>query len=542
MRQSPLKAELVTSDKILLTGDLEHKTGMLRSLPDIVKVGDGFRCLYTPATASKLIELGFEVSQDLLDCARDFENHVGYSGPVARPAICKTEPWDHQIAAYSFAVNKKSCLLALEMGTGKSKIAIDLAANWGSKKILVVCPKSVLGVWRRELAAHCPVDYDVTILDKGPSLRKASMARHALMLGIDKARFIVVNYASIRSPHIRSFAMESEWDLVILDESHKIKSPNGKTSKILYKIGKTAHRRLCMTGTPMPHSPLDVFGQFRFLDAGIFGTSYPRFRSRYAVTNDRFPSHVRYWINEEELRETYHSMAYRVLLADVINLPPVLHQTIEVELHPKAMSIYQNLVTRMIAEIGDGTVTVGNALTRLLRLQQITSGHVKTDDGEIEIVDSGKSSVLKDLIESIDPLDPVIVFCRFKQDLEIVRGIAEALDRQYGEISGSRKDLTSMGTLSPEVKVCGVQIQAGGVGIDLTSAAYAIYYSIGFSLGDYEQSLARVHRPGQTRSVRYYHLVAEGTVDSLVYRALEKRRDVVQSIIATMKEEDSNGN
>ena len=123
------------------------------------------------------------------------------------------------------------------------------------------------------------------------------------------------------------------------------------------------------------------------------------------------------------------------------------------------------------------------------------------------------------------------MFCKFTSDLDAVKQLAKDTGRRYGEISGRRKDLTDTGDMPDGVKLMAVQIQAGGCGIDLTLARFVIYYSIGFSLGDYEQSLARVHRPTQSRSVTYWHLSCSGTVDDAVYRALRNRKDLVTSVM-----------
>jgi SNF2 family DNA or RNA helicase len=123
----------------------------------------------------------------------------------------------------------------------------------------------------------------------------------------------------------------------------------------------------------------------------------------------------------------------------------------------------------------------------------------------------------------------VVVFCRFRSDLEDVAAVARELGREYAEVSGERKDLERW--QRGDAVILGVQMQSGGVGIDCSRAAYAFYYSLGFSLGDYEQSLARLRRPGQTRCVRYYHLVCEGTVDAQVYAALRERRHVVEAVL-----------
>ena len=200
------------------------------------------------------------------------------------------------------------------------------------------------------------------------------------------------------------------------------------------------------------------------------------------------------------------------------------------------MRIYQELEDSFVAELETSRwVTAGHALVRMLRLQQVTSGHVADDMGDVEEIDTAKRDTLRDMLVDISPEDPLVVFCRFRHDLEQIRTVAEKAGVRYGEVSGTTKDLTNEGMIPPGVSVLGVQLAAGGLGLDLTAARRCVYYSLGYSLGDYEQSLAMVHRPGQGRPVTYYHLIAEGTVDRRVYRALQKRKDVVESVLEELQ-------
>jgi SNF2 family DNA or RNA helicase len=198
------------------------------------------------------------------------------------------------------------------------------------------------------------------------------------------------------------------------------------------------------------------------------------------------------------------------------------------------MKFYRQLEKEMTAEISAGTVTAANALTKLLRLQQATSGYARTDEAGTVLIDGmpTKRAVLEDRLSDLPVTEPVVVFCRFRSDLDDVQAAARELGREYAEVSGERKDLERW--QAGDAVILGVQIQSGGVGIDLTRAAYAVYYSLGYSLGDYEQSLARLRRPGQTRCVRYYHLVAPGTVDQQVYAALRERRSVVEAVLQNL--------
>jgi SNF2 family DNA or RNA helicase len=302
----------------------------------------------------------------------------------------------------------------------------------------------------------------------------------------------------------------------------------------------------------MPHSPLDIFSQYRFLDPGIFGTSFTFFKQRYGMwggfENRKFLG-IRPEM-EQEFNKKMHSIMFRVPQEELDKkLPPFNHMERFCELGAEAKRIYKELEKDMIAGVQDGSVTVANALTKLLRHQQLTGGFVVDDDGNIRQVDTAKRDMLEEVLEEIGyakpnkdeetdrkPVEPVVVFCKFQSDLDSVREIAEAFGRRYGELSGRQNDLTDHSKMPEWCDVMAVQIQAGGAGVDLTRSRYAVYYSVGFSLGDYEQSLKRTHRPGQTRPVTYIHLIAEGTVDVKVYRALKERRQMVESVLEEYKE------
>lgn len=460
------------------------------------------------------------------------------TSPVRQPPRHHTVAWSHQADAYWFACGRKASLLDMDMGTGKSKVAIDLLLNWDAARVLVLCPKSVLGVWRRELARHAPDEYAVLILDRGTVAAKAKEARR--FLAMHRRAVVVINYESAWRSAFAEFALAEIWDVVIADESHRLKSPSASVSKFAAKLAKCARRRLALTGTPMPHSPLDAFGQFRFLDPEVFGKSWWTFSHRYAVRgNPYIPQQVTGFANLEELREKVRANAFRVRACDVLSLPEVLHDTRTFQLSPPAAQIYRDLQSEFIAEVNGGVCTVANALVKILRLQQITSGYLPVvsleDEREfIQQVDGSRQQVLADLLEDIGPREPVVVFCLFRHDLARIQETADGLGLRYGELSGQRRDLTPHSEMPEGIDVMGVQLQSGGVGIDLTRARYGIYYGIGHSLGVYEQSLARIHRPGQTRPVVYYHILAEGTVDETIYAALRRKKEVVEFVLQSL--------
>ncbi|HXJ41374.1 MAG TPA: SNF2-related protein [Bryobacteraceae bacterium] len=316
---------------------------------------------------------------------------------------------------------------------------------------------------------------------------------------------------------------------------HNCKGYSSATSKYCAEVSRHAERRLALTGTPMAHSPLDLFGQFRFLDRGIYGDSYHRFRSMFAVSGPFGADHIVAFKNQEELARRMALITFHAG-AEHLDLPDVTHIDIPFELGKESRRLYDEMEDDLIAFVkGGGEVTAANGLVKLLRLQQICSGFVEDDDKVIHEIGSEKRNTLADLLEDLN--EPVVAFCVFHQQLDVIRHVAESLERRAGEISGRHKDLTPNALMPDDIDIMATQIRSGGVGIDLTRARVAVYYAPCYSLGDYDQSLSRLNRPGQTRPCVFYHLVGIGTVDEVIYKALEKKRDVVQQVVAYLKGE-----
>ena len=459
------------------------------------------------------------------------------------------EAWNHQEKALDFIEDKPGAMLAMYMGLGKTKCAIDHANRIGAKRILTLAPLSIVDhVWEDQVRKHSRTPIRVQALGQSyKSTKKKVEAGNAAIIGTSKTRpvMIVANYECVLRKEFQRWVSSIDWDLFILDEIHRIKAPGGAMSLWIAQFARQVPNRLGLTGTPMPHSPLDLYAQFRALDPTVFGNSYSLFERSYAVLAEKakqlgfsapglkaqdkpdYKKVLRYK-NAQDLREKYLSIAYEVDKDEAIKLPGT--QTIEwrVGMTPEAKATYDDLDRLLAAEIFDGqTVKTPNPLAQLTRLQQLTSGFVETKDVPFTRVDNAKSQALADLIGGIHADDPVVVFARFLPDLDEIKRIAEEEGRPAWEHSGRSKQLEQWNS---QGGVLAVQIQAGGSGLDLTNARYCIYYSLGFSLGDYEQSKARLHRPGQERYVTYYHLIAAGTIDEVVMASLEGKQDVIRTI------------
>jgi SNF2 family DNA or RNA helicase len=474
--------------------------------------------------------------------------------------------WLHQRQAYWFGVAQQAALFDMEMGTGKSLVAVGLniaqadkaAAQGRGFRGIVICPERVVGVWPREFGKwaaapwHC-VDGRRTNRKGVPVFmpvadRTAAFDQAIHECGCGRPHLVIANYSLAVHDPFATWALEQEWDAVTFDEVHRIKDAGGAWSKWATKLGQRARFRAGLTGTLAPHSPLDVFGPIRALDPGLLGHSKTAFQKRYALLHPKDPNIVK-GLNperEDELAEIVARIAYRAG-PDVLDLPPEIpDQVLTCDLSPKARKVYAAVEGEMYAEVArvtrngetlEDTISASNVLVKLIRMAQIAGGSVRYDSGVTEQIDRAKYQLLLDLLSDADPDKPVVVFCRFRPDLDRVAEAAAKLGRGYAELSGRRSDaLAPDATLAPAnadgevLQIAGVQIQAGGTGIDFTRSHHAVYYSTGVSLGDYLQSRKRLVRPGQTSSVRFYHLVAAGTYDEDVYAALAAREQVAQHI------------
>ncbi len=560
----------MTDDAIKVWVDPQKNRMYVRTpfqLKDAVKAIAGarwdgeVRCWHMPVSPASALELsqnlgGFDLDTDprveeLLTQAGEEAGAMAHKVAAELPEIPGKMPaWLHQKRAYHFALARRGTMLAMDMGTGKSRTAISLLDGWKADLALIVCPSKVVGVWPKQFELHSDRRWHVIAPPTNvPVQKRAGWIKRQMLLNINSLPVaIVVNFeAAWREPMKSLLMLLMPGGKLIVDESHRIKAPGGTAAKFIgTRLAPNADRVLLLTGTPMPHSPLDLFAQFRTLDPGIFGTTFGAFRARYAVMGGFEGHQVMGYQNERLLAEKFGSASFVVKKEEAgLDLPPVVHVERKFVLSPASRRAYYTLEQDFILGVGDGTVTPANALVKLLRLQQITSGFVRDDDGVDHLVASDKLDLLADVLEDLPEREPVVIFARFKHDMAEIKTLLTKLGRTSAEVSGDVNrvghpdyGLNADATMRTDVDVVVLQLQSGGVGIDLTRAAYCVYYSLDFSLGNYEQSLARLDRPGQTRSVTYIHLVAQDSKDEVVYKALQDRKSVVEAVISSSREID----
>ena len=432
----------------------------------------------------------------------------------------------------------KSVAILAEMGTGKTLISIGIAGylylQKEINKLLIVAPLSITKVWEEEFQKFADFDYQLEVLE-GPTKEKSETLRN--LFGI-KLQVAVVNYESC-------WRMEKEialWkpDMIICDESSKIKNPQAKQSKALHRLGKISKHNMILTGTPVTNNPLDFFSQYKFLDESIFGGSYYSFRARYAIMGGYGNYQVVGYKNLPELTEKAHSIAFRITKKEALDLPEQVDVTRHVELEPMARAIYNQVERDSYAELSQGEVVVRNVLTKLLRLSQITGGYIKDEFSEIEEqVSSAKLNALEEIIEEcLDADKKVVVFARFISEIDAIIKMLKRYGIKYSLIRGDVKDRASEVEKfqnDKDVKVFVGQLQTTGMGLTLTASDTAVFYSLSYNFADYEQAKARIHRIGQKNNCTYIHLIAKKTINEKVMEALSKKKNIADLVVDNWK-------
>ena len=454
-----------------------------------------------------------------------------------KPMPIKVKPFQHQILGYNIGISIPNSALLMEMGTGKSLTAIAIAGrrylDGEMKKLLVVCPTSIMFVWQDEFEKFADFPYSLLVLN-GPVKKRIQLLQDFQGSGL---QVVVINYEA-------TWRMEDElkkWapDMIICDESQRIKTPSAQQSKCMHRLGKIAKYKMILTGTPVTQGPLDFFSQYKFLDPGIFGNSYYAFRARYAVMGGYEGKQVVSYQNLPELIEKAHSIAFRVTKAEALDLPDQIDTIRYCELEPKAQRMYEQMRKECVAELeGEKVVTAANVLAKLLRLQQITGGFLGDGKGRIEKVSGAKLSVLKEILEDIviDAGKKLVIFARFRPEIAAIEKLLQGLKIRYecihGDIDmGARGEKVKAFQTDPDTKVFVAQLQTAGLGITLTAADTAVFYSLDFSFANYDQAKARLHRIGQKNNVTNIHLVVKGTVDTKVMGALKKKKNVADVVV-----------
>jgi len=440
--------------------------------------------------------------------------------------------WEHQKLGLDWIMSKPHSALDYTMGSGKTLCAImSIIARKDANKILIVTPKSVIKTWRTEINTFVePGVFNIVDFTEKKNLSTKVKAEKIKQIKMKLKTVIVVNYDIVWREPLISVLAQWHADYIILDESHRIKSPGSKVSLGLRTLGKNTKYKLCLSGTMIANSPLDIYAQFRFLDTKVFGTSFVNFRSRYFQMISLNPPITGKPINTDELMGKFHKLALTCAQKDLDiglkgHLPDIVRTT---RLDLKSQAAHDELTKEFITTLEDGeTLVVSNTLTKILRSLEMTSGYTKVE-GQMIHMNDVKIELLKEVLEDLEP-QPLVIFYQFKEDVKRIKTAIKGV--KIFELSGRVNELADWkATEDSENAIIAVQMQSGNSGIDLVKARTSIYYSRNHSLSMYEQSRARTERPGQKYVCRFVHLIVENSIDEFGYKALKDKKNLLDLI------------
>ena len=418
----------------------------------------------------------------------------------------KNKPFVHQQAYLQRFWEYQVAALFADMGTGKSFMLINnVAMLYDRGKLngfLIVAPKGVYRNWYdTEIPKHLPdhVVYRMAIWSPNP--RKAEQkAMDELFTVTEDLKILVMNVEAFSTAKGTAYAKRFllvHNAMMAIDESTTIKTHTSARSKNTEKVGHGARYRRILTGSPVTKSPMDLY----------------------------------------ELKEKLDRFAYRVKKEECLDLPDKLYVKREVDLTPEQLKYYNEMKAFAMAQIDGGLVSTVNALTQLMRLHQIVCGHVKLDDGTVIELPNKRLDELLAIVEETD--GKLIIWANYRHDIEAIK---LALSKEYGmnsvgmyygdtDMDERKRVLEEFQNPDSEMRFFVGNPSTGGYGLTLTAASTMVYYSNSFDLEKRLQSEDRAHRIGQTKNVTYIDLIAVGTVDEKIVKALRAKIDIATQVL-----------
>jgi SNF2 family DNA or RNA helicase len=464
----------------------------------------------------------------------------------------QTKPYQHQKDALAKGWSREGFAYLMEQGTGKSKVLLDdIAVNHEAGKVdqaMIIPYKGVYAEWATdEMMQHWPDRIPKRIhLWRGMNTAREKREWEVFLNDDSKFKFFIINIEAFQQG---SKAVKAAHEFLergrtfgAIDESSRIKSHKSARTKAMLRLAPMFDVRRILTGTVSPNDPSDVFAQFQFLRKGLLGhNSFYSFRAEYCVLRDidvggrKIPIVVGAR-NENILNKVMDQHMFRVLKNDCLDLPEKIYVTREFDMGDAQAQAYSDMKQFAMTQLEDDSVmSATEGVTLLLRLSQVASGFAVDENKELHWLDDSRINACLDIAE--DTSGKIIFWCSYREPL---RRLVEALQKKFGKESvvefhgdvntDNRRKAVDDFQHSNQVRFFVGTQQAGGMGITLTAANTVVYYSNTFNLEHRLQSEDRAHRIGQRNNVTYYDLVARGTVDKHVIKALKNKMDIASKI------------
>jgi len=467
----------------------------------------------------------------------------------------KTKPFKHQSRALRDSWDAKYYALFMEMGTGKSKVAIDtMGALYTECKLnaaLIISPKGVYDNWvQGEIPTHLSDEIETNIVRWQPSSAQwfQKQMRTLVYEKFEGLKIFVMNTEALSTPRgaqaAFTFLEANDENIVIVDESTSIKNRSANRTKNIMQLKSLSKYRRILTGSPVTRSPMDLYSQCMFLSVlALNFKSFFAFQNRYALVQKRtmgprsFNEIVGYR-RLDELNKKLESFSNRVLKEDCLDLPDKMYTKRLVPLSEEQNKSYKEMKRLALTKLHNGELaTTQSVLTQIMRLQQICCGHIQDDEGNLVSFANGRLKELLDICEEVQ--GKVIIWATFTYDIQQIakalrdRFGPEAVATYYGETPQEERQeiVRRYQDLEDPLRFFVGQPRTGGYGITLTAANTVVYYSNSYDLEIRLQSEDRAHRIGQTNKVTYVDIISPDTVDEKIVKALKEKINLAQQVL-----------
>ena len=441
----------------------------------------------------------------------------------------------YQKFASEFICANKASAILLDCGCGKTVITLTAIAEllWDRfeiRKVMVVCPIRVAGVWQEEAAKWEHLKGLRVSLAIGSALER----RQALECDSD---IYVINRENVQWL-VENFKWD--WDMLVVDELSSFKNHKAKRFKALMRVRPRVERIVGLTGTPSGNGLMDLWAEYRLLDLGVrLGRFISAYREQY-FRPDKTNGFIVYSYKplagaEEKIYKRIADMTVSIRCTDVLKMPKLLSSPYEVQMSDEEMSVYRRLKNDLVLDLEGGEITAGNAAALSGKLSQLANGAIYNDDGTAVEIHSRKLDALEDIVE-MQCGRPFLVAYWFRHDLARIERRLKELGVGFSKIDTpesirrwNEKEI-AVGLIHPASAGHGLNLQRGG--------NMLVWFGLTWSLELYIQTNARLWRQGQqSGTVIIRHIITKGTIDERILRALNKKEITQSSLMEAVKRE-----
>lgn len=436
-------------------------------------------------------------------------------------------------------MDNEFCALFLDMGLGKTVTALtaikDLLDSCVISNCLVIAPKKVTQVtWGDEIKAWAHLrGLTISVIDGTVRQRREAYGRKADIYAVsrDNIVWLVMEYGGVRLPY----------DMVVIDELSSFKNCASKRFKALRKVRKFIPRVVGLTGTPSPNGLMDLFAEMYLIDQGErLGKSITAYRDRFFKPDKRNGDIVYSYAlkspqeeTERRISDLIGDITISMTAEDYLRMPERINIYDRVELPPKVLAQYRGFEREQVLELinSDEPISAASAAALSNKLQQFANGAVYGADGKVVELHDEKLEKLEELVEAANG-SPVLVAYSYRHDLDRIMGRLRA----YGPVRLEGPGQIA-GWNAGKVRVLVAHPASAGHGLNLQKGGHTlIWFGNTWSLELYMQFNARLYRQGQAHPVTVHHILATGTVDERIIRALEGKKRTQDGLMQGIKE------